>query len=279
MSCPDPALAGGERSHLDPGTLEAAAASSRDAFYGGRFMLCQPRGRGFRSGLDALLLAACLPADASGDAVDLGSGAGAVGFAAACRCPALRLTLVEVDPGMAGLCRQGLDLPDNAGFADRLRMVEADATAPRAIREAAGLHDGAFGTVLSNPPFNPQHHRRSADHLRARALSVADPAFLPRWIAVAAALLKPGGTLAMVLRPENLPAVLGSAGNRLGDLRIVPVQARSGEAAMRILLRAVRGSRAPLSIRPSIVLHEADGSPSETGIAIAAGAMTVDFGT
>ena len=73
-------------SPIRPEPSQARLDTRIDAFWRGRFALVQPVGQGYRSGLDALLLASTLSTDAKGRLADLGAGAGAVGFA----CAALR---------------------------------------------------------------------------------------------------------------------------------------------------------------------------------------------
>lgn len=238
--------------------MNSPEATSVDAFFGGAFHLVQPAGRGYRSGLDALLLAASVEEHARGKAVDLGSGAGAVALGAAARVPGLHVTLVENDPVMAGLARASLALPQNAALASRLDVVEADATATRPQREAAGLFDGRFDLVLTNPPFYPAGHRPSPDGLRRTALSAPGEDFLHRWVRVAAALLESKGRLVLLARPADLHAVLDAAEGRLGSVTVLPVHTREG-AANRILLGAVRDSRRETAILPGLELFGPEG--------------------
>lgn len=284
MSCPeqvsqassigaaaDPAV--GERSERHPAALPA----SLDAFYGGAFHLLQPKGRGHRAGLDPLLLAAALPASEAGEVADLGAGTGAVGFALACRCPELRVTLVEQEAAVVGLLRRSLALAENRSLTGRLSVIEADLLALRPVREAAGLRDGAYDAVLTNPPFHPPGDRPSPDVLRSAARSVPDRDFLARWLQVSAALLKPRGILALVARPENLGDIVAGAKGRLGDLRVMPVHSRAGLPAIRILVRARRGSKAGLSLLPGLTLHEAGGELTPLARAVAAGTAELEF--
>ena len=53
------------------------------------------------------------------------------------------------------------------------------------------------------------------------------------------------------------PAVDG-----FGAVAVMPVHPKPGAAAIRVLLGAVKASRAPLAIRPGLVLARADGTPS-----------------
>ncbi|HWT59787.1 MAG TPA: methyltransferase, partial [Rhizobium sp.] len=52
-------------------------AQTIDAFHRGAFHLVQPSGRGHRSGMDAMLLAALVADDRPVRVADLGAGAGA----------------------------------------------------------------------------------------------------------------------------------------------------------------------------------------------------------
>lgn len=223
-------------------------------FFGGRLSLRQAR-RGHRAGTDAVLLAAATPASASGLVLDAGAGVGAVGLCAALRAPGARVGLVEIEPEACALARANVAAND---LSERVVVLEADLLlAPS--RRAAGLQDESASLVLTNPPFlDPSRTRVSPDPARARAhVSVVG---LGPWVRACLALLAPGGTLVMIHRADALVQCLESVASRLGGLAVLPVQPREGEAAVRILLRGVKGSKAPLALLPPLVLHAVNGA-------------------
>ena len=61
----------------------------------------------------------------------------------------------------------------------------------------------------------------------------------------------------MIARPQSLEPILAALGGRFGKVEILPVQPRPDEPAIRIVVRAVRASRAALSLLPPLSLHEA----------------------
>lgn len=224
-----------------------------DAFHRGRFHLIQPL-RGHRSGLDALLLAATVPADATGRLADLGAGSGAVALAALARCPGLSATLFERDPASADRARRTLAMPENAAFAERANVVEADVTERRAVPPET------FDHGLANPPFNAGDHRPSPDMGKRAAHMVETD--LADWIAAMRRAARPGGTLALIARPSELADIL-DAMHGLGAIRVLPVQPRVGEPAKRIVVTARKGARAPLALLPPLVLHEGEAFTEE----------------
>jgi len=225
---------------------------STDGFFSGRLRLRQ--GRGHRAGTDAVLLAAVIPAAQTGVVLDVGAGAGAVGLMAAIRAPGATIGLVEIEPRAATLARENVVAN---GLADRVSVFEADVTAPRA-RRAAGLPDEKAALVLTNPPFYDMGRVRvTPDAGKALAHVAAVP--LADWARACLALLAPGGVFAMIHRADALAECLAAVEGRLGAVSILPVSARAGAPATRILLRGMKGSKAPLSLLAPMVLHEADG--------------------
>ncbi|HEX8167702.1 MAG TPA: methyltransferase [Beijerinckiaceae bacterium] len=234
----------------------AAQDVTEDTLAGGRIRLRQPR-RGHRAGTDAVLLAASV-APLDGEAVyDLGAGAGAVGLMIASRARA-EVALVEREPWLAALCRENAALN---GLEARVRVVEADLLAGAAERRGRGLLPQSADVVATNPPFlEAGRARRSPTRLRASAHELPEGG-LERWIAAAADLLKAGGRLALIHRADALGACLRHlAPGAFGGVAVRPVQPRSDEPAIRILVSATKGSRAPLRLLPALVLHDATGA-------------------
>jgi tRNA1(Val) A37 N6-methylase TrmN6 len=253
------------------------AASSIDAFHRGAFHAVQPLKTGHRAGSDALLMAAALPQGASGRLADLGAGAGVAAMAALAMNPGLGADLVELDPLMADFARRTIALPENAGFASRARVIEADIGLTGARRRAAGLADNSFDFVIANPPYHAPEERPSPDRRRALAHRMEDGG-IEAWLRMAAAILKPGGMAVIVWRPRQLAELLAAASGRFGDLRILPLFAREDAPAGRIIVRMLRGSRAPLSLLPGLVLHKPDNSATAEADALLNGSARLPFG-
>lgn len=225
-----------------------------DAFLNKRLVLRQPVA-GHRAGTDAVLLAAAAPAAFAGIAIDVGAGVGTAGLVLATTRPAASIGLVETDPGLAALARENCALN---GMADRVGVHEADVLSPPS-RRAAGLVDEGAALVITNPPFlDPGRARLSPERGKRQAHAMPDPgpAALRAWIAASLALVAPGGTLVLIHRPEALAVILAALEGRAGAITILPILPRDTTPASRILVRAQKGSRAPLVIAPPLVLHE-----------------------
>jgi tRNA1(Val) A37 N6-methylase TrmN6 len=212
-----------------------------DGFLDGRLRLRQ--GRGHRAGMDAVLLAEQIPPDQTGLVLDIGAGAGAVGLMAAVLAPAASVGLVEIDPANCALARENVA---RNGLEARVAVHEADVMSASA-RRAAGLVDENAALVLTNPPFYEEGRVRvTPDPGKARAHIARAP--LAEWVRGALALLAPGGVFVMIHRADALATCLAAVEGRLGGVTILPIHSRPGAPATRILLRGVKGSKAPLAL-------------------------------
>lgn len=247
-----------------PPSPAGSPAVTVDAFLGGRVEAVQPAAGHHRSGLEAVLLAASLDARITGTVVDLGAGSGVAGFCAAARCKRARVVLVERDPGLIECAREALARPANVAFADRVRLVTADIAASQADREQAGAGRDLADHVLLNPPFYDRGTRSPA---KARATAhVLAAGGLDPWLRAAASVLKFGGDVTVIFRADGLGDLLGAAARRFGGVEIMPVLPRPERPAHRILVRAVKGSRAALKILPPLVLHGEEGNTFTAGV-------------
>ena len=69
---------------------------------------------------------------------------------------------------------------------------------------------------------------------------------LAAWVDAAARLLHSAGTLTLIWRADGLAEVLAALDGGFGDVAVLPVHGRAGAPAIRVLVRARKGSRAPL---------------------------------
>jgi tRNA1(Val) A37 N6-methylase TrmN6 len=237
---------------------------SEDGILGGRLMLHQPK-RGHRFGHDAILLAAACPACRGDHALDLGAGVGAAGLALAKRVAGISVTLVEIDPQLSALAQANAD---RNGFSASIRTVALDVTGSRRAFAKAELVPGSAMHVLMNPPFHDEiSHQASPDPERALA-HVGASTTLAAWVTTAAWMLRPRGTLTLIWRADRLLDVLSALAKAFGGTAVLPVHGKPGRSAIRILLRAVKGSRAPLELVPGLVLNDASGRPTPEAQAV-----------
>ncbi|MBW7971743.1 methyltransferase [Bradyrhizobium sp. BR 10289] len=223
---------------------------TEDAFLGGQLRLKQKR-TGHRAGHDAILLAAATRARAGDRVVDLGSGIGTAGLALARRVADIKLTLVEIDPELAGLARA--NAAANAIIAETIVL---DVTADAQAFAAHGLMPDSVDAVLTNPPFNdPARHRGSPDSMRQSA-HVATEETLHAWVHAARRILRSNGALTLIWRADGIAEILAALSRGFGSLSILPVHGEAGRPAIRVLVRAIKGGRAPTRLLPGLMLNE-----------------------
>jgi len=237
----------------------AVSATTVDAFLGGKVEAVQPKDGHHRAGLEAVLLSAAIEPEFAGTVVDLGAGVGVAGMAVAARCPATGVILVERDSEAIACAREALARPANRAFAARMSIVAADIAEPESSRAAAGLGRAIADAVVMNPPFLEQGEGTASPRQARAAAHVLAGNGLETWFRVAASVLRPGGRLVVIFRADRLEVLLAALGNRFGDAAILPIHPRAALPAHRVLIGAVKGSRAPSRILPPLVLHPETG--------------------
>ena len=219
---------------------------------------CCSRGRGHRFGHDAILLAAAVHATAGEHAIELGSGVGAAGLALAIRIAGLSVSLVEIDASLVELAQENAE---RNGLAARVSTHCLDATAPAAAFADAGLAAASFDHVLSNPPFNdPARHHASPDPARRSAHLGPDLQDLGCKCGAAAAAAR---NTDVIYRADGLADVLDALAGDFGSIGVIPVFPKPNAAAIRIVVRAIKGSRGALTLCPGLLLNE-HGRPTQT---------------
>jgi tRNA1Val (adenine37-N6)-methyltransferase len=219
-----------------------------ETFLDGRVRVTQPQA-GFRSGLDAVMLAAAVPAMPGQTVLELGSGAGTASLCLAARVPGLALTGVEIDESLAALSRE------NAAAND----TEATFTAADIFALPPALKRD-FDHVLANPPF---HGEGQTSPDAARAIALMDSGTLQDWLKLGLQRTVSGGFFTTILRADRLNEALAALPQK--GVCAFPLWPRAGEAPKRVIVQARKGSAAPFALLPGLVLHQPDGSwTSET---------------
>ncbi|KUO66265.1 MAG: hypothetical protein APF80_08930 [Alphaproteobacteria bacterium BRH_c36] len=233
-----------------------SADVSDDAFLGGRIRLLQPR-RGYRAGIDAVLLAAAVPEDlrgASGNTLlDAGAGIGTVGLCAARRLCELRVTLIEREPQLVDLARENIARNE---LGDRACVHLTDLTVHGNGPLSCQLAPESYAVVVANPPFIAARDGTMSEFPLKRSSHALRPQeTLDQWCRFLARMCAPGGLAIVIHTTEGLDDIMTGFKGRFGGLIIQPLHPRHGEAANRVIVAARKGQRVRTRILPGIEIH------------------------
>lgn len=225
------------------------SGESVDGALGGTVRLVQPR-KGYRFGVDAVLLARFAAERPVARALDLGCGCGAVSLCLLALGGAREVLGIDIQEEMVDRARRGARWN---GLSERARFEAAD------LRELRSrVPPQSFDLVVSNPPYRPcGSGRASPDPASALARhevagSLADAA------EAAAFALGTGGAFCAVYPAARLAALLaGCRGAGLEPKVLLPVHPREGDPASLVLVRCARGGGEGLEVRSPLFLHAA----------------------
>jgi tRNA1(Val) A37 N6-methylase TrmN6 len=246
---------------------------TEDAILGGRLRIRQPA-RGYRVNVDTLLLAATLPEERIGGArvVEPCCGVAAALLAVAVghkRKGDVEFVGIERDPLYARLASENVELN---GQAHRAKIIEADALDSNA-------DFGVFDRVLFNPPYDRVEDGRPPAEEK-RAAFIADRP-IGDWIKVWSNRMTAHSNLTLIHRTHRLGEILAALEGRLGGVEVFPIRPSANAKARRVIVRAWKGSRAPLKLFAGLDLHPGDDSKDKytpQAEAILRGEAHIDFG-
>lgn len=225
---------------------------------GGRVVYMQPT-KGFRSGIEPVLLAAAIPAKPGERVLEAGSGAGAGLLCLAARVPGVRGVGVERDSELAALAIQNA----RGNGQDRLHFVACDL-----LRWQYG---DPFDHAFANPPYHgtgtpsPVAGKENAKR--------AGPDLLRMWTADMARMLRDRGTLTLILAAHMLPVACEAlAAARCPAAYILPFWPTAGQAAKLAIVQGVKNRRPAMRLLPGLVLHQASGFTAEAEAILRSGA-------
>lgn len=221
--------------------------------------------QGFKFGMDAVLLSdfavrggnpkAEYLAHTTKHMCDLGTGTGIIPILLAGKTDSNHIVGIEIQLQMADMARRSVELN---GLTDRVSIICDD------LRQVKYLNQ-TQDVVTANPPYmkvqsglpnvNP-----SVDMARHEVAGG-----LEDFIKTAGLLLKQGGALYMVYRPDRMTDLIYLLRkNKLEPKSIRFVVAHQGKAPNVMLIKAVNGGRpGNLIIHPELVVYNLDGTYTE----------------
>ena len=233
-----------------------APAVAGTAILGGRVWLAAAAPR---PGLDPALLAAAVPAAPGERILDVGAGAGAAALCLAARVPRARVEGIEIRPELAAAATDSIAL---SGLAERVRVIAGDiAMPPPDLAED-------YDHVMANPPyFDAARHQPPPEAARAAARHHGAGG-LARWVAFCIGRVRRGGTVSVIHRAERLGDLVAHLAAGGGGIRVVPLWPGGAAPAKLVIVRAVKGSAAPLELHRGLTLHRPGGGYTDEADAI-----------
>jgi tRNA1(Val) A37 N6-methylase TrmN6 len=217
----------------------------------GRVKIMQPQ-EGLRAGLDAVMLAASVPARAGEHVLDVGCGTGAAGLCVMARARGVTLSGLDIQPDLIEFACASAELN---GWAAVTHFYVGD------VRDKTQLPSDTYDHALCNPPYMQEGAwYESPNPVRQKQMgNTSGDAKLCDWIDCLQRVVKPHGSVSLVHRADHMDRLIQALGTRFGGLEIWPLYPRVGVAASRVIIRALKNRKSPLTLHAGLVLHEANG--------------------
>ena len=209
--------------------------------------------RGLTFGTDAFLLASYVKPRRMGIAAEFGCGTGIISLLVQSKDRFKRVDAYEIQPDFAELAERNIRLNR---FEEKICVQCADVT-DKSVFDLAGRYDAVF----MNPPYmkttSGKRNVSEAKNIARHEVhgGIAD------FCASASAILKTGGNLYVVWRPDRLSElVLAMCGAGIPPKSMTFVHADENTPPSIVLVGGKKGSAADMKITPPLILHSPEKS-------------------
>jgi len=240
--------------------------TSKDSIMRGQVILHQPI-EGYRAGVDALFLASAVPAKAKDRVLELGCGVGAAMLSLATRIDGVKIDGLELQPHLAELAQSNITANE---FQDRMRVFKGDLLSP-----PVDLEIGHYDCVFANPPYMSDDRGNPPQNPSRRTAHVEHGAGLTHWVDTALDYCRHKGSVVFIYRADRLDEVIRAMNGKAGEITIIPLWSKIGDNAGRVIIRARKGIKTPLTLTSGIVLHNDDGTYSDAADAVLCGNLAL----
>ena len=209
--------------------------------------------KGFRFGMDAVLLADFARVEERDHAADFGTGTGILPLLIAGRGGASHIDALEIQPDMAEMAARSVALNELDG-----RIAIHNVPVERADEI---IQPGTLDVIVCNPPYgvpgttllNPEKGISLARHQGENGLTA--------WFRMAYKLLRGKGRFNMIYpAPRMLEAMVALSKARLEPKRFRMIYPYADRAANLVLIEAMKDAKPMLHPEPPLVVYEKDGT-------------------
>ena len=222
-----------------------------DNFLGGKLQIKQPA-RGYRIGIDTVLLASATQPKADAKVLDLGCGVGGISLCLLTNHLSISVVGMDLDRDLIKIAREN-NL--TGGFEKRFKLLTGSVLVPH-----KSLIPDTFDLIITNPPYLESNSSNPSPEKRKNSANVETEVDLGTWLNFAAKFLKPGGNISLIHRADRLDHILALMRTSFGSLSVYPLWPKTGRPAKRVIVSGTKGRASPTKILPGTIIHNADGS-------------------
>ena len=214
------------------------------------------KARGFRYGMDAVLLADFVRAGTLDRVVDFGTGTGILPLLLMGRGKGRVFDAFEIQEAMADMAGRTMRLN---GVQDRVAVHAADIAS---AHEIVGY--GRADHVVCNPPYGlPGSAFRNPDASLALSRHQGAEGIRP-WLQAAFRVLRGRGRLSVIYPAQRMLGLMNMMQEeRLTPKRLRMVYPRPDRGANLVLVEAQKEAKPLLHLEPPLIVHDTDGSETE----------------
>ena len=218
--------------------------------------LLQPK-TGFRTSFDSVMLSSACLVRSGQRVLDMGCGVGGASLCLLERVPDCHVSGIDVQADYVDLAQENAKLNGRSAQADYftgdIREYDVDAS------------DLRYDHIICNPPYMESGaHLISPDQGKAIASGhLEDDMDVSVWVKAALRLLKSGGSITFIHRADMSAEILNAFGKSFGAVEIIPLWPKAGVSSKRVIIRAVKDRKSPLSLHAGLIVHNDDGSYSD----------------
>lgn len=213
---------------------------------------------GFKTSIDAVLLAAACPAQGGDHILDLGCGVGSAGLCVLARINDTHLAGLDIQRDHIEAARQNSAL-NNISKRCVFKCID--------IRNHG---ESAFDHVICNPPYEEAGaHLVSPNAKNATARGHLDKNItIEDWVKCAFDSVKSGGSFTIIHKAAKTQSIIRALGKSFGATEIIPLWPKAGKEAKRVIIRTIKHRKSPSRLHAGLVLHNADGTYTDAANAI-----------
>ncbi len=224
---------------------------TEDLFLGGKLSLFQPK-KGFRAGLDSVLLAASVNAKSGEKVIEIGAGVGTVLFCLMNRVSELDATAIEIMEEYYSLLvinakknkfKANLILGD-FNFNDKLKR-------------------DSFDHIFFNPPYYPVKNYKLSGNKLLEIANIEQPGALKKLLSFSLKRCRSYGYITLIHRPARILEILSILGSGAGDIKILPIISSNSKNVSRIIVRARKSAKGETKLLKPLTINKNNNESSK----------------